>query len=104
MINLGDRSVGGCKESEVGIVSTVQLKGLEEELKGQECLATVKTIMLHSCSLRYPFWFSEMNLETDLLVDVVSVRRKFGMEILLGCVGSGTEEVVGAVGSEEQCS
>ena len=69
-VSCGFGVCGGCS----GFRSTVQLKGLEEELKGQECLATVKTIMLHSCSLRYPFWFSEMNLETDLLVDVVSVR------------------------------
>ena len=53
VINLGDRSVGGCKESEVGIVSTVQLKGLEDELKGLEWQATVKTNYAnHSCSLR----------------------------------------------------
>ena len=88
---------------------TEELKGLEV-LKGLESQAIVKLVSWLikrnccmnyanlSCSLRYSFWFSEINLVSDLLVEVVSVRGKSGMEILLGCVGSGNEELKGLEG------
>ena len=55
-----------------------------EELKGLEWL-----ISNSKNKLCYPLQFPEMNLETDLQVDIVNLRREFSMEIILRCVGSG---------------